>query len=291
MTGQTTSAMDAQQRIAANPEIAALEGAATRIATPCGAGVMVWRRWGAGPPLVLLHGGHGSWTHWLRSIPALSARFTVLVPDLPGMGDSDMPADPPSLAGVAKAIARGLDRVIDGPVPVRLVGFSFGATVAAYMLPVCGDRIAQLVLVGSAAGGPVNPVSQRLIPWRDEPDPERRRALHRHNLGVLMLAHPDSLDDLAVDLHMVNAERTRLRSRPLHRGADLAAQLRLAPPRRLAALWGARDALLQGHDDVRTQRLRALDPDAKVMILPDAGHWLQHEAAGRATTALLSLLR
>ena len=41
---------------------------------------------GAGAPLLLLHGvGHSS-TAWLRSLPALSSRFRVLAPDLPGHG-------------------------------------------------------------------------------------------------------------------------------------------------------------------------------------------------------------
>ena len=43
---------------------------------------------GSGPPLILFHGGMGSWTHWVRNIPALRERFTVYAPDLPGCGDS-----------------------------------------------------------------------------------------------------------------------------------------------------------------------------------------------------------
>ena len=36
---------------------------AERFETPCGEGCLVWRSWGEGSPLVLLHGGYGSWTH------------------------------------------------------------------------------------------------------------------------------------------------------------------------------------------------------------------------------------
>src|SRR3546814_2920540 len=69
-----------------------IESLARRRTTPCGSGHMVWRLWGDGPPLVLLHGGHGSWTHWLRNIPVLAEHFTTIVPDLPGYGDSDLPS-------------------------------------------------------------------------------------------------------------------------------------------------------------------------------------------------------
>ena len=47
-------------------------------------GAVVWRVWGAGPALVLLHGGHGSWRHWFHNIPALAEHFTLYVPDMAG---------------------------------------------------------------------------------------------------------------------------------------------------------------------------------------------------------------
>jgi pimeloyl-ACP methyl ester carboxylesterase len=53
-----------------------------------------WRRFGdesAHAPLVLLHGGHGSWMHWLRNVEALSAGRTLWLPDMPGFNDSDAP--------------------------------------------------------------------------------------------------------------------------------------------------------------------------------------------------------
>jgi hypothetical protein len=80
------------------PEALALLRTASRFETPCGAGTMVWHTWGQATrrpelaPLVLLHGGSGSWMHWLRNIPALAASGRwVLVPDLPGFGDSAAP--------------------------------------------------------------------------------------------------------------------------------------------------------------------------------------------------------
>jgi pimeloyl-ACP methyl ester carboxylesterase len=41
-------------------------------------------RVGAGPTLLLLHGGTGSWTHRLRNIEPLARHFRLVVPDLPG---------------------------------------------------------------------------------------------------------------------------------------------------------------------------------------------------------------
>ena len=64
------------------------ERSARRIETPCGPGALVWRAWGSGPPLVLAHGSHGAWSHWIRNIGTLARERTVWVPDLPGYGDS-----------------------------------------------------------------------------------------------------------------------------------------------------------------------------------------------------------
>ena len=81
-------------------EAQALLARATRCETPCRtvSGTMVWHLWGQQgfdaslAPLLLLHGGSGSWTHWLRNIDALVASGRrVLVPDLPGFGDSAAP--------------------------------------------------------------------------------------------------------------------------------------------------------------------------------------------------------
>ncbi|HJS87839.1 MAG TPA: alpha/beta fold hydrolase, partial [Acetobacteraceae bacterium] len=64
---------------------------------------MVWRLWGSGLPLVLLHGGTGSWRHWVRNIEAFADHRLVVCADLPGLGCSDMPPDPespPVMAGI-----------------------------------------------------------------------------------------------------------------------------------------------------------------------------------------------
>lgn len=48
---------------------------------------------GSGPALVLLHGWPAAWVSWKKIMPALATRFTVIAPDLRGLGDSSVPAD------------------------------------------------------------------------------------------------------------------------------------------------------------------------------------------------------
>ena len=66
--------------------VARLKGAAEIAHTPCGKGTVVWHIWGDGDPLLLLHGNHGSWTHWIKNIPFFSERYRVFVPDALGWG-------------------------------------------------------------------------------------------------------------------------------------------------------------------------------------------------------------
>ncbi|TXH55972.1 MAG: alpha/beta fold hydrolase, partial [Burkholderiaceae bacterium] len=95
---------------------------------------MLWRSWGdGGDPVVLFHGGSGSWNHWVRNIvPLLEAGRQVWVPDLPGFGDS---ASPPS-GGDADALPAPMEaalRTLLGDTAVDLVGFSFGTMVATFI--------------------------------------------------------------------------------------------------------------------------------------------------------------
>ena len=79
---------------------------------------LVWQRWGEGSsefrPLVLLHGGFGSWNHWLANLPALMAQRQVWTLDLPGLGASgDMP-EPHTTRHFAELIWHGLAELL-GP--------------------------------------------------------------------------------------------------------------------------------------------------------------------------------
>jgi 2-hydroxy-6-oxonona-2,4-dienedioate hydrolase len=103
--------------------VEALARAARKVRTSCGDGTMVWRVWGAGEPLVLFHGGSGSWTHWFRTIPELSRHYELWVADIPGLGDSAMPPEPLVPASIAQVVATGLTQLFPGDKRLRLAGF------------------------------------------------------------------------------------------------------------------------------------------------------------------------
>ena len=109
-----------------------IAGTARKVRTPCGEGSMVWRVWGSGEPLILLHGGSGSWTHWIRNIPELSRHYELWVPDIPGLGDSAMPPKPWIPASIADVVVAGIDEVFGNSSTVRMAGFPSAAISLAW---------------------------------------------------------------------------------------------------------------------------------------------------------------
>ena len=49
---------------------------------------------GEGPPLVLLHGWGSTWYMWRKVMDELAERYTVIAPDLRGLGDSGVRQKP-----------------------------------------------------------------------------------------------------------------------------------------------------------------------------------------------------
>jgi len=269
--------------------VAAIEGRAEIRRTPCGAGSMVWHIWGRGSPLVLLHGGYGSWTHWIRNVLPLAEHFRVLVPDLPGLGDSDPPPEPDRPEAIAAVVASGLALLIGEGEVADIAGFSFGGLIGGLVAQQMGAKARSITLVGSGGLGirRRNPVE--LINWRERPDAAAQRDAHRENLAILMFADRAHIDDLAVHLQVGNATRARVKSRVLSRIPALPPVL----PRtsaRLHGIWGERDVTARDALEEHRLLLRSLQPDATFTVVPSAGHWVQYEAAVEFNAALLGLL-
>ena len=145
--------------------IATLDRTGTRRTTPNGAGNLVWRVWGKGTPLVLLHGGTGSWMHWVRNIEALADDFMLLVPDLPGSGESGNPPAPVSADSIGAALAGGVASIIGPQTGFAVAGFSMGGLIAGYLVRHAGACAQCLVLVGATGtGAPRGPLE--LKSWR-----------------------------------------------------------------------------------------------------------------------------
>lgn len=258
------------------PEALRVLALARRHATPCGDGELVWHVWGeeGREPLVLLHGGSGSWTHWIRNVEALArAGRRVVVPDLPGFGDSARPPGGQDADAVAPAVAEALPTVV-GEAPVDVVGFSFGGLCGGLMAASHPQRVKRLVLVGAPGLG----LRDRRLPltsWRELPSEEAKLAAHRSNLATLMLK-PESVDELAVALQAANLPRDRMQRRRLAMTDILARTL----PRlrcRVDAIYGQQDALYVDVLPKLREKLALAPGLGELIVMPGLAHWLQYE--------------
>ncbi len=270
--------------------VQAIESAARLFETPCGTGRMVWRVWGSGEPVVLFHGGSGSWLHWLTTIPALSSRYAVWVPDMPGFGDSDLPDEPYTLESYAAVVKQGLEHVLPVSARFHSVAFSLGASIAVQLARVLEGRFRVLVLSGANFLPPVAGRKFPLLSVKRAGDPAERERAVRHNIKVMMLAHERSIDALAVHLYGVDTARRklpRISFSGFHRLREDLPGLRVE---RLAIISGAEDQVIGQGPQAQAEALRSLRPAAGYQALEGAGHWVMYEAAERYNEALLRAL-
>ncbi|HEY3205054.1 MAG TPA: alpha/beta hydrolase [Thermoanaerobaculia bacterium] len=106
---------------------------------------------GKGSPLILLHGYAETSRMWRPIIPVLAERFTVIAPDLPGIGDSAIPADGLDMKTAAiriHALARSL-----GVGKARVVGHDIGLMVAYAYAAQYPAEVEKLVLMDAFLPG------------------------------------------------------------------------------------------------------------------------------------------
>jgi pimeloyl-ACP methyl ester carboxylesterase len=265
--------------------VADFDARARHFETPCGEGRMVWRAWGEGPPVVLTHGAHGAWTHWIRNIDALARDRTVYAADLPGFGESDTPKNADTGPAYVAPIIAGLRQLFGGEA-VDAMGFSFGGVMAAVAAAEAPDLFRRLVLVDT--GGLNTRFGDiSLTRVRGTQGEERKAALTNNLLGMMLHAR-ESVDDLALLLQATNPPRGRVNPEPLVVPDKMLPVLpRIRCP--IDAIWGEFD---RPHPDPDVQEavLRKFQPDMQFRVVPAAGHWAMYEGAEAFNTIARELL-
>jgi pimeloyl-ACP methyl ester carboxylesterase len=242
---------------------------------------LAFRTVGNGPTLLLVHGGSGSRTHWIRNVSALARRFEIVTVDLPGFGESATPPGSIDPADYMDWVADALELRL-GHAPFAMAGFSFGGTTTAAVaarLAARGRGPERISLVSPSGFGQPNgrTVSlERLHRGPETPMAEIRAATAR-NLGKWMLAATPTADDESVDIQLDNVARARFDSRPISFRDSLLEDLRAAGAP-VQVLLGQGDPLIFPSLDARAARIRESVPGVQLDLL-DGGHWLQYEAS------------
>jgi len=255
---------------------------------------------GRGPTVILLHGYTQTSRMWKAIIPFLANKFTVIAPDLPGIGESEIPAsglDMKTSAIRIHALAKSL-----GVEKASVVGHDIGLMVAYAYAAQFPAETEKLVLMDAFLPGVTdweavynNP---RIWHFRfNGPTPE---ALVR---GHERIYFEHFWNDFAADKNrsLSEADRagyTAAYSRPGRMRAGWAyfvsfmqaakdfeqlSRTKLTMP--VLAIGGEK-----ANGDVLGQQAHAVASDAKVVILKNTGHWVLEENPKETTDALINFL-
>ena len=122
---------------------------------------------GTGPPLVLIHGWPQTWFEWVRIMPALAEKYTVIAPDMRGLGDSSRP-----LSGYDKqTVARDIWQVVNGKLGhdrFFLAGHDWGGPTAYALTTQHPEAIRRLAIVDVVIPGDGGDFSQGGRRWHHQ---------------------------------------------------------------------------------------------------------------------------
>ncbi|MET9710953.1 alpha/beta fold hydrolase [Nocardiopsis alba] len=239
---------------------------------------------GAGEPLLLIHGQSLDHEMWEGVYTDLAEHHRVVRMDLRGTGGSDAPVDGPYsmelLAGDALAVLDdlGIDRA-------HVYGFSMGGKVAQTLAASAPERVGALVLGSTAPGGDneVERPHHASVALRKANTEEGRDLIaHLFYTPEWADAHPETVARI-LPRNPLRAQRRHYEASLKHDGWD-----------RLPLIQ-APTLVVHGEDDELTpvanaELLAERIPDARTLILPGARHGYPHEAAPKATEAVVDFL-
>jgi len=255
---------------------------------------------GDGPAIVLLHGYAEDSRMWRPLIPQLAARFTVIAPDLPGIGGSDIPADGLDMTHAAiriHALVRSL-----GIAKAVVVGHDIGLMVAYAYAAQFPAEVEKLVLMDAFLPGVPGweAVYNNPAIWHfrfNGPTPEalvngRERTYFEHFWNDFAADKTRSIPDSAREAYTAAYARPgRMRAGWAYfvsfqqAAKDFAqfARTKLTMP--VLSIGGDR-----ANADVLGTQVKLVATNATSITLPNTGHWLMEERPEETTAALLRFL-
>ncbi|MFI5181622.1 MAG: alpha/beta fold hydrolase [Thermoanaerobaculia bacterium] len=233
------------------------------IAAP--SGTLAYFVGGAGGTVVILHGAGDQAGTFSQIAPALMAHHRVLIPDLPGHGESGPATGPIRLTAIVEGVEVLLAKESPSD-PVVLVGNSLGAWAACIVARRNPGRVSQLVLVN---GGPLRGENRSLTLT------PKNREQARNMVNALRDPASPRIPDFVLDDIVRQAARGPLGRLDV---ADMEANLLDGKIRDVfvpaEVLWGVSDRLLTL--EYAKKLVREL-PAARLTELPACGHIPQVE--------------
>ena len=250
---------------------------------------------GEGSPVVLIMGLGGSGRAWGLQLPEFARHHCTILPDNRGVGRSDMPEGPYTMADFAGDLGAVMDAA--GVEAAHLVGVSMGGLVAQEFYHLHPQRVHSMTLVATGVG----PADPAYMPpeqgvWdvlnMDRAASDPRTVTERMNE---LFYHPDyraRIPDLT-DRILQFQEREPQPAHAFHAQLDSASRHTLNSPRlhRVAVPC----LIVHGEDDrvwppENARYLADHLPDARLELLPRTGHMLPLEQPREFNRRVLAFL-
>jgi pimeloyl-ACP methyl ester carboxylesterase len=255
---------------------------------------------GTGPAVILLHGYAETSRMWRPIIPLLAEKFTVIAPDLPGIGDSAIPSGGLEMITSAKRI-HSLIRSL-GIEKARVVGHDIGLMVAYAYAAEFPTETEKLVLMDAFLPGVPGwePIYNDPNIWHfrfygEYPEAlvkGRERVYFEYFWNVLAADKARSLPETDRKAYAeAYARPGRMRAAwayfaswpQLAKDFAQLAQTKLTMP--VLALGGEKSLGSQ-----LGEQAKLVADDVTVIVLKDAGHWILEEKPRETTEALIKFL-
>ena len=261
---------------------------------------------GSGEPVVLLHGWPQTWHEWRKLIPLLAGCYRLIVPDLPGLGDSSRPADGYHKKSIAADLSEMCERLDLGR--FHLVGHDWGGPSAFALACALPERVRTLAVLDVTIPGIGPDISQGGRRWHHafHMTPELPEGLvqgrEREYLGWFYrefcwqrgaIAQAD-VDEYLRCYSQPGAMRAGFeyyRALPQDRDDNkrlLDSGFRLPMP--VLALGGARTEA-RGRADEPLESLRAIASNVSGGAIPECGHFIPEEQPEALAERLLEHFR
>ncbi|WP_051351056.1 2-succinyl-6-hydroxy-2,4-cyclohexadiene-1-carboxylate synthase [Sulfobacillus thermosulfidooxidans] len=244
------------------------------------------------PALLLLHGFTGSHASWSDLLPALTQVFRVVMPDLPGHGQSFYSSDPHEMS--LHVTARDLQKILEqlGITKAGVLGYSMGGRLALHM-PLYAPNMVDFLIVESATAG-IDNLSERIL--RQQHDEQLASYIETRGLEWFV-PYWSQIPLFASQRTLPNAVLQRQEEiRFGHHPYGLAQSLRAAGTGHQASLWPilpyyrAPTLIVTGQYDDKYQRigqkLHRMIPNSQWVNIAHSGHTVHLEQPASFLSAI-----
>jgi 3-oxoadipate enol-lactonase len=245
---------------------------------------------GSGDPVLLIMGLGSNAYGWHRTIPWLAERYQAIAFDNRGVGRSDIPAGPYTIAQMAADAEAVLDA--NGHDTAHVVGASLGGMIAQRFALTYPDRLRSLILICTTPGGANGVTASRdvmtaMVQGGDDP-----REVYRRNAWFLYgddtrTNHADRIEeDLEYRQKIPTTPAGYLGQLTAAMGHDTWDDLpSIAVP--TLVVHGDADLLVP---TANGPLLAGRIPDARLVMVPGAGHMLQADGGDLVRASVLDFL-